>query len=490
MSKGNSRLTILPVVLSGGSGTRLWPLSRELYPKQLLPLVGEHTMLQETILRLEGLDELAAPLVVCNNEHRFMVAEQLRQIDVEAGAILLEPVARNTAPAVAIAALAAADHVRGVDSIGDPLLLVLPADHVIGDVEKLLDTINTAAAVAGDGKLLTFGVQPTRPETGYGYIRAGSPLEGFNNAFGVAEFVEKPDLQTAKQYLAAGDFYWNSGMFLFCASRYLAELQRVQPDMLAACRRAYDGARTDLDFLRLDREGFEASPSDSIDYAVMEKTADAAVVPLDAGWNDVGNWSALYDAKEPDEYGNVVTGDVSCYETQNCYIYAGHRLVTTLGVQDHIVVETADAILIAPRDKVQEVKKLVDQLRGEHRREIRLHREVFGPWGSADAIGRGERYQVNRLLIKPGGSQSLQMHQRRAEHWVVVRGKAEIRCDTEVFELMENQSTYIPVGTPHRIHNPGATPLEIIEIQSGSHIDESDIVRLEDTYGRAGEDQK
>lgn len=480
-------MNILPVVLSGGSGTRLWPLSRELYPKQLLPLVGDRTMLQETILRLDGLPNLVDPLIVCNNEHRFMVAEQLRQIETKPGAILLEPVARNTAPAVAVAALAAIDaNCRAGDST-DPLLLVLPADHVIADSAELIRTISSAIAVACSGKLVTFGINPTRPETGYGYIRAGEKIKGHDVAFAVVEFVEKPDRQTAQKYLAAGTFYWNSGMFLFLASRFLAELERVNPKMMAACQRAYELAKTDLDFLRLDHDGFASSPSDSIDYAVMEKTKDAAVVPLSACWSDVGDWAALYGANSADEHGNVLTGDVTCADTRDCFIYAGHRLVTTLGVQDMIVVETADAVLVAPRDKVQDVKKLVDQLRDANRPEIRLHREVFRPWGSADAIGEGERYQVNRLIIKPGGSQSLQMHQQRAEHWVVVRGKAEITCDQEVFELVENQSTYIPVGTPHRIHNPGDTPLEIIEIQSGTQIQEDDIVRLEDTYGRAEE---
>ncbi|NNF67439.1 MAG: mannose-1-phosphate guanylyltransferase/mannose-6-phosphate isomerase [Gammaproteobacteria bacterium] len=487
-STDDNNPAILPVILSGGSGSRLWPLSRELYPKQLLPLLGEHTMLQETVLRLEGLPRLARPLVVCNNEHRFMVAEQLRQIDLAAAAILLEPVARNTAPAVAVAALAAADSINGVSCSGDPLLLVLPADHLVGDVKNLLTTIRSAIPVAASGQLVTFGINPTRPETGYGYIRAGE--KSAEVSFKVSEFVEKPDLATAKRYLESGDYYWNSGMFLFRASRYLDELKKYQPDMLAACRRAYDGARTDLDFLRLDADGFAASPSDSIDYAVMEKTSDAAVVPLDAKWSDVGNWSALYEAKTPDENGNVVTGDVSSVETKDCFIYAGHRLVTTLGIQNLIVVETADAVLVAPRDQVHEVKKVVELLAQDNRRETRLHREVFRPWGSADAIGSGERYKVNRLVIKPGGSQSLQLHNKRAEHWVVVRGTARISCDNETFELMENQSTYIPVGTRHRIANPGDTPLEIIEIQSGSDIDEKDIVRLEDTYGRAGEQQK
>ncbi len=479
-------MIIVPVILSGGSGTRLWPLSRELYPKQLLPLLGEQTLLQQTVQRLDGVDDTAAPVVVCNHEHRFMVAEQLRQIETLPSAIVLEPVGRNTAPAVAVAALAAA-RADGVGPGADPLLLVLPADHVVARPAALHAAIEQARPAAEAGKLVTFGIAPGWPETGYGYIRAGAATDG-ESVFAVAEFVEKPDAATAEAYLAAGGYYWNSGMFLFRASRYLEELQRFQPDMLEACRAAYAGAKQDLDFLRLDRKHFAASPSDSIDYAVMEHTGAAAVVPLDAGWNDVGNWSALYDVNERDEQGNVCIGDVTAVETSGCYLHAGHRLLTTLGVSGLIVVETADAVLVVPRERVQDVKLVVDRLRAERRPEASLHREVYRPWGSCDSIRGGERYQVKHLTIKPGGSQSLQMHRSRAEHWVVVRGSAEVTCDDETYTLNENQSTYIPVGSKHRISNPGTDPLELIEIQTGSRISEDDIVRFEDTYGRAGEE--
>ena len=478
-------MIIVPVILSGGSGTRLWPLSRQLHPKQLLPLVGEQTLLQQTVRRLDGVGDTAAPVVVCNNDHRFMVAEQLRQIGIEPGAIVLEPVGRNTAPAVAVAALAAADPAApGVD----PLLLVLPADHVVARPSALHEAIGQARAAAADGRLVTFGINPGWPETGYGYIRAGAPIDGEPGVFRVAEFVEKPDRATAEGYLAAGGYYWNSGMFLFRASRYLEELERYQKDMLESCRAAYAGARSDLDFLRLDEKHFAASRADSIDYAVMEHTTAAAVVPLDAGWNDVGNWSALYDVNEQDREGNVCIGDVTAIDTSDSYLHADHRLLTTLGVSNLVVVETADAVLVAPRDRVQDVKLIVERLRQQQRQEAALHRQVYRPWGSCDSIQAGERYQVKHLTIKPGGSQSLQRHRGRAEHWVVVRGRAEVVCDDEVYTLTENQSTYIPVGSKHRISNPGTTSLELIEIQTGSQISEDDIERYEDTYGRAGEE--
>lgn len=475
---------IQPVVLSGGSGTRLWPLSRELYPKQLIALVGEQTMLQQTVLRLTGLPDLAAPLIVCNEEHRFMVAEQLRQIESEPAAILLEPVARNTAPAVCVAAIAAREQApRGAD----PVLLVLPADHVIADTRAFHDAVREALPVADAGRLVTFGIEPTHPETGYGYLRAGDPTDIATGVYEVAQFVEKPQREVAESYLASGDYYWNSGMFLLRASSYLEELGRFQPAMLEACRNAYASARADLDFQRLDRAAFAASPSDSIDYAVMERTSRAAVVPLAAGWNDVGTWSALYDANDKDDDGNVCIGEVAAVESSGCYLYADHRLLAAVGISDLVVVETADAVLVAPRDAVQDVKKVVDRLRNEGRREVELHRADYRPWGAADALVEGERYEVKHLTIKPGASQSLQLHRRRAEHWVVVRGTARVECDDETYELGENQSTYIPVGSPHRISNPGTTPLEIIEIRTGSHIDENDIERFEDTYGRAPE---
>lgn len=468
------------MVLSGGSGTRLWPLSRELYPKQLLPLVGEQTMLQETALRLEGVEDAAAPLIVCNEEHRFLVAEQLRQVHLDATAIVLEPAARNTAPAVALAALVAPGRLAEDD---DPLLLVLPADHVIRDVDALHSAIAAALPLAKAGKLVTFGVHATSPKTGYGYIHAAA-ADG-NGALAVEKFVEKPDAEKAARYVEAGDYYWNSGMFMFRASRYLEELKRFEPDMVAACSAACEAAREDLDFLRVDPEAFAACPRNSVDYAVMERTADAVVVPLDAGWSDVGDWSSLYAAHPADGEGNVCIGDVVSVDSRDSYLYASERMVAAVGVRDHVVIETADAVLVAPKTHVQDVKKLVMQLRRERRSEAELHRRVYRPWGSYESIDVGDRYQVKRLTVKPGAVLSLQMHHHRAEHWIVVRGTAEITRGDEVFMLTENQSTYIPIGARHRIANPGTLPLDIIEVQSGGYLGEDDIVRFEDNYGRA-----
>lgn len=476
---------IVPVILSGGAGTRLWPLSRELYPKQLLPLVGEQTMLQETVTRLRGLADLGAPLVVCNESHRFLVAEQLRAIGVKPSAIVLEPVGRNTAPAVAVAALlagAAGD---------DPLLLVLPADHVIADSAALRAAVQAGAGLAEEGRLLTFGIVPDKPETGYGYIRAGAPLgvrgpdpSPFTPS-AVAEFVEKPDLATAQRYVASGDYFWNSGMFMFRASAFLAELERFAPEMLAACRKAVAVSARDLDFTRLDVEAFAACPGDSIDYAVMEKTAAAAVIPLDAGWSDVGSWSALWEVGEQDASGNVLSGDVLLEEVSNSFIYAGSRLVAAVGIEDHVVVETADAVLVARKDKVQQVKAIVQQLNARQRGEAVLHRRVNRPWGAYECIDSAERFQVKRITVSPGASLSLQLHHHRAEHWIVVKGTARITKGDEVLTLSENQSTYIPLGMAHRLENPGRIPLEIIEVQSGSYLGEDDIVRFEDNYGRS-----
>jgi mannose-1-phosphate guanylyltransferase/mannose-6-phosphate isomerase len=470
---------LAPVILSGGSGTRLWPLSRELYPKQLLPLVGERTMLQETVLRLRGL-EAATPIVVCNEAHRFLVAEQLRQLDVTPQAILLEPVGRNTAPAIALAALKAAP---------DSLLLVLPADHVIRDVVAFQAAVKAALPAAKAGKLVTFGIVPTAPETGYGYIRAGA--DGLAGADGtgprnIERFIEKPDLATAQGFLQEGGYFWNSGMFLFRADRYLAELERHAPDIAAAARSAMATARPDLDFVRVDRSSFEACRSDSIDYAVMEKTRDAVVVPLDAGWNDVGSWSALHAALPSDANGNVAKGDVIIEDSSGCYFFAESRLVSAVGLKDHVVVETKDAVLVAPKDRVQDVKKLVERLKSSGRPEHSLHREVYRPWGSYDSIDFGQRFQVKRLTIKPGAKLSLQLHHHRAEHWIVVSGTARITCGDREFLLEENQSTYIPIGVKHCIENPGKIPLHIIEVQSGSYLGEDDIVRFEDRYGREG----
>jgi mannose-1-phosphate guanylyltransferase/mannose-6-phosphate isomerase len=468
---------LVPVILSGGAGTRLWPLSRELYPKQLLPLVGEHTMLQDTVLRLAGL-AVAAPIVVCNEAHRFLVAEQLRIIKCPAQAIILEPVGRNTAPAIALAAHAA----RAAAGEG-ALLLVLPADHVIRDAAAFRAAVQVAARAASDGSLVTFGVVPVAPETGYGYIRRGAAV---GQAYRIAQFVEKPDLQRAAQFLASGDYYWNSGMFLFSAGRYLAELTRLAPDIATACEQAVQGAAHDLDFTRVEVQAFAACRSESIDYAVMEKTGDAVVVPLDAGWSDVGSWSALQAACEADAAGNVLRGDVIAEDTSGCYIHAGSRLVATVGLRDHVVVETKDAVLVAPRDKAQEVKALVARIKAQGRSEHLLHREVFRPWGSYDSLDNGERFQVKRLTVRPGAVLSLQLHHHRAEHWVVVSGTARITRGEEVFLLEENQSTYIPIGVRHRVENPGKIPLHIIEVQSGGYLGEDDIVRFEDQYGRQG----
>lgn len=465
--------TIQPVILSGGSGTRLWPLSREAYPKQFLPLAGELTMLQATWQRVAPIAS-RGPLVIANEEHRFVAAEQLQQVGAEPAAIILEPVGRNTAPAIAVAALEA------TRDGADALLLVLPSDHVITNETAFRSAVQAAAAAAEAGKLVTFGIVPTGPETGYGYIKAadGQGLRA------VERFVEKPDLDTATGYVSSGQYYWNSGMFLFKASRYLQELERFQPAMLAGSRQAWQQARRDADFTRLDKDAFTAVPSDSIDYAVMEKTADAVVIPLDAGWNDVGSWTALRDVSQQDGDGNAHQGDVIAIDCRNTYAYA-QRLVALVGLDDVIVVETDDAVLVGRADRMQEVKTVVGQLKSEGRSEATWHRKVYRPWGAYDSIDNGERFQVKRITVKPGGTLSLQMHHHRAEHWIVVSGTAEVTRGDEVILLSENQSTYIPLGVTHRLRNPGKLPLELIEVQSGSYLGEDDIVRFEDTYGRS-----
>jgi mannose-1-phosphate guanylyltransferase/mannose-6-phosphate isomerase len=468
---------LVPVILSGGAGTRLWPLSRELYPKQLLPLVGSQTMLQDTVRRLAGVDA-GAPVVVCNEAHRFLVAEQLRSVDVTPAAVVLEPAGRNTAPAIALAAHA----VLAADA-GDALLLVLPADHVIRDVGAFHKAVELATAAAAAGRLATFGIVPDTPETGYGYIRRGHPS---GDTYQIAEFVEKPDAARAQQFLASGEYYWNSGMFLLRARRYLEELEKFAPDIAAVCRNAFAAAKRDLDFTRVDAGVFGACRSESIDYAVMEKTADAVVVPLDAGWSDVGSWAALHSASDSDGDGNVIRGDVVTEDTEGSFLYSESRLLAAIGLRDCVVVETKDAVLVAPKDRVQDVKKVVARLKAENRYEHSLHREVFRPWGSYDSIDSGDRFQVKRLSVRPGGVLSLQMHHHRAEHWVVVSGTARITRGEDTFLLEENQSTYIPVGVRHRIENPGRIPLHIIEVQSGGYLGEDDIVRFEDRYGRQG----
>lgn len=468
---------IVPVILSGGSGTRLWPLSREAYPKQFLPLVDQNTMLQNTALRIAGLADVAAPLVVCNQEHRFMVAEQLRAIGIQPATAILEPVGRNTAPAVAVAALHA--QCDGAD----PTLLILPADHVIADVEGFRAAVRQVATHAEAGRLITFGIVPTAPETGYGYIKAGAPLDD-SGVCAVERFVEKPDADTAQTYLRSGAYSWNSGMFMFRASAFLAELERLAPTMLAACQQALATGRADRDFLWLDRAAFAACPKDSIDYAVMEKTDHAVVLPLEVGWNDVGSWSALWEVGERNGDGNIARGDVIEVDTRDSYVDATSRLVATVGVEHLVVVETADAVLVATKDRVQDVKTVVDRLKARRRPEGSSHRKVYRPWGFYDSIDLDQRFQVKRIMIKPGACISSQMHHHRAEHWVVVSGTARVHRGDEEYLLTENQSTYIPVGVPHRLTNPGKIPLEIIEVQSGSYLGEDDIVRFEDIYGR------
>ncbi len=473
--------SLIPVVLSGGSGSRLWPLSREMYPKQLLALTGPQTMLQDTLTRVTGIAGTGAPIIVCNEAHRFMVAEQMRALSISPAAIILEPAGRNTAPAVALAALQA----MRIDP--QATIIVAPADHVIRDAKVFQRAAEVAIAQAHAGKLVTFGIVAHAPETGYGYIRRRAlPGDGARQVYPVAEFVEKPPLETARQFVASGSYYWNSGIFVFQAARYIEELRHFAPDILGVATAALDAAKADLDFVRVDKAIFETSRSDSIDYAVMEKTRDAMVVPLDAGWSDVGSWSSLCDALPSDEQGNVLTGDVLVHDVQDCYVHSTSRLVAAVGMEDHVIVETKDAVLVAPKDRVQDVRELVNLLKKASRPESSLHREVFRPWGSYDSLDSGERYQVKHLSVNPGGVLSLQLHNKRAEHWVVVSGIARITCDDRIFELKENESTYIPLGAKHRIENPGDQQLHIIEVQSGSYLGEDDIVRFEDNYGRKG----
>jgi len=466
---------ITPVILSGGVGSRLWPVSREGRPKQFLPIGGARSMLQQTQLRLAGI-ETAPAIVVCNEAHRFLVAEQFREIGEQPGAIILEPAGRNTAPAIALAAQ------QAINGDPDALLLVLPADHHIAMPDAFLAAVEQGLGAAAAGYLVTFGVVPTGPETGYGYIRGGS--EAVPGVLKLDRFVEKPDAQTAEGYLAEGDYYWNSGMFLLRAGTYLELLAQQQPAMYGACQGAMAAARRDMDFLRPDAETFLASPSDSIDYAVMEHTDRGAVVPLDCGWSDIGSWSALCEIGEADGDGNVVEGDVLAQDTCNSYIRGESRLVTTLGVDNLVVVETPDAVLVADRGKVQDVKAIVTALKAADRSEATVHQRVFRPWGSYESLVVAEGFQVKRIIVQPGQTLSLQKHFHRAEHWVVVRGTAEVTRGEETFSLTADQSTYIPLETVHRLANPGQTALELIEVQSGSYLGEDDIVRLEDVYGR------
>ena len=473
---------IRPVILCGGSGSRLWPMSRELYPKQLLPLLGERSMLQDTLSRLEGIEEQADPLFVCNEEHRFMVAEQIRQWKREPGAIILEPQGRNTAPATAASALYAAD------SAEDPVLLVLPADHVIRDPQAFREAVRQGLGAAREGKLVTFGIVPDYPETGYGYIRTGQDVREVESdetgVVPVLQFVEKPDRETAEEYVSTGRYLWNSGMFMFTASSYLEELGVYAPEILEGCRGAYEAGTTDMDFFRLWADAFLACPSNSIDYAVMERTDKATVVPLQAGWSDVGSWSSLWQVQDRDESGNVCRGDVLCKDVSNSYLHSTERLIAGVGLQDMVVVETKDAVLVADRERGQEVKEIVKSLERQDRQETTVHSRVYRPWGSYENIDAGQRFQVKRIVVNPGSVLSFQMHHHRAEHWVVVRGTAKITHNGEEFILSEDQSTYIPLGTPHRLENPGKIPLELIEVQTGSYLGEDDIVRFQDKYGR------
>ncbi|WP_448192320.1 mannose-1-phosphate guanylyltransferase/mannose-6-phosphate isomerase [Azospirillum sp. sgz301742] len=469
---------IVPVLLSGGAGSRLWPMSREMFPKQLLALVSDKSMLQETALRVADEAHFAPPLIVCNQEHRFVIAEQMRHLALKPASIILEPTARNTAAACAVAAL------RVVEDNPEALILVLPADHLIGDLKAFAGSVETAAAAASAGNLVTFGITPTAPETGYGYIRRGPEVAGVAGAFKVAEFVEKPERAVAERYVASGDYAWNSGMFLFPAAKLLDELERYAPAVLAAARAAIEAGSADLDFYRLDPEAFAQAPSISIDYAVMEKTDSAVVVPCDLGWTDVGAWSALWEIGAKDGAGNVAIGDVALEAANNCYVRSEGHLTALVGIENAVVVVTEDAVLVAGKDKVQDVKLVVERLKRAGRPEPTVHRKVHRPWGSYQGVHAGERFQVKCLTIAPGAQLSLQKHHHRAEHWVVVQGTALVTRGTEQVYVYENESIYIPIGTLHRLQNPGKVPLSIIEVQSGTYLGEDDIVRVEDSYGR------
>jgi mannose-1-phosphate guanylyltransferase/mannose-6-phosphate isomerase len=468
---------ILPVIMAGGNGSRLWPLSRELYPKQFLTVSGELSMLQQTVARLNGMEH-HAPLLICNEEHRFIAAEQIRLGGFAHSGIILEPIGRNTAPAIALAALQALKNAKKDE---DPILLVLAADHLIENTSAFQASVSKALPFAKDGELVTFGIVPTVPETGYGYIKAGQPQ---GDAFTVEQFVEKPDLNTAQDYLASGDYYWNSGMFLFKASRYLEELKKYSPEILFSCEKSMEESTPDMDFIRVNIEAFQHCPDDSIDYAVMEKSSSVVVVPMDAGWSDVGSWSALWEVSKKDENNNVIKGDVIAVNSTNNYLHSNNKLIAVVGIDNLVVVETKDAILVAHKEQVQDVKAIVNHLKAVGRTEHKIHREVYRPWGKYDSLDVGNRDQVKRITVKPGAKLSIQMHHHRAEHWIVVSGTARVTNGEQTILLTENESTYIPIGQIHALENPGVLPLELIEVQSGSYLGEDDIVRFEDRYGR------
>jgi len=471
------RGVVFPVILSGGSGSRLWPLSRKALPKQLLALVGSTTMIQETVSRARG-EGFAPPIVISNQEHRFMIAEQLRAAGITDAKIILEPAGRNTAPAAAIAAL------KVIEDDPEGMLLLMPSDHVILDQKAFLAAVSIAAKAARTGALVTFGIKPASAETGYGYIKSAGTLDGVPGAFAVERFVEKPDMATAERYLASGQYYWNSGMFLFGAKAFLQEMERLQPGMLAFCRDALTHAHRDIDFIRLGEVAFLACPSQSIDYAIMENATNAAVVPVDMGWNDVGSWDSLWNIADQSPEGNVILGDVFTEKSCNSYIRSEGPLVAAVGVENLVIVATKDAVLVSNRDATQEVKKIVEQLESQNRDQHIYHCVIHRPWGSYESIDSGGRFQVKRIIVKPGAKLSLQMHHHRAEHWVVVSGTALVTCGDKQHLLQENESTYIPLGTKHRLENPGKVPLHIIEVQSGTYLGEDDIVRFDDTYGR------
>lgn len=469
---------LLPVIMAGGTGSRLWPMSRELYPKQFLRLYGQRSMLQETVLRLDDVDA-REPVVICNQEHRFLVAEQLRQINKLSHNIILEPVGRNTAPAIALAALSA------IENGDDPILLVLAADHIINNKLAFHQAIKSAFKFALQGRLVTFGIVPTGPETGYGYIHRGQE-ETLDEqiAYQVSRFVEKPNKETAESYIASGEYYWNSGMFMFRAKKYLEELEKFRPDILDACKAAIQGCEESDEFIKVDRDLFIACPDESVDYAVMEKTTDAVVVGFDADWSDVGSWSALWEVSPKDDKGNVLTGDTFLHNANNCYINTDEKLIAAIGVDDLVIINTKDAVLVVNKDQVQDVKKVVEYLKANHRSEYKRHREIYRPWGRCDVVVQTERFNVNRITVKPGAAFSMQMHHHRTEHWVILSGTGEVTIKDQKFLLTENQSTFIPIGAQHRLENPGKIPLELLEIQSGSYLGDDDIIRIKDQYGR------